>query len=656
MAIDKYYNRFNSAQKYVKTRFLASRGLQSAELNEIQEYSSHALKEFGDALFADGDIVSGCTCVVDNLNGNTTVESGKVYLKGLVRDVDAGAFTIPIDVSVRIGVYYKEKIITELEDPNLRDPAVGTRNFQEVGATRLQYSLTWGYEAPGVTEIDSDKGEFYTIYNVENGVLVQKALAPQMESVNTALARYDNESNGSYVVRGMNVTCLKAGDGYQMFSIGEGKAHINGYEVELAHALRSRFDDDYDTQIVTSDPYLFDPDGLGKMTIKLNYQPVLEVISVDISAQKTTNLTHGSYSGALDPIPNTSIEDIVEIKQGGTTFIKGTDYKLTSGQVDWSLSGNEPAPGSSYQITYRYRTQVEPTDVTDTGFTISGAVEGSTVLVTYTWKMPRYDLITIDAEGIVRRVKGLAHPWSPSIPKAPTGQLVLAQIYQTWKTDAVPSVSNKAIRVVKMSDIESMKNTISDLYYLVAQLQLKNDANSSDPTAKKGIFVDPFLDDDMRDQGVEQTGAIVNGRLMLAIDSNVTDHAKDEEVYLLPYELEPVISQEMQTGSMKVNPYSAFDPIPADVKVTLNIDHWTEIQTEWLSPTTEIISRYNWWGWEHSAVDGSSDRIVSSTKTQLEFMRQLTQKFSVDGLKPNETVTKIVFDGVDVIPEEDEED
>ena len=47
---------------------------------------------------------------------------------------------------------------------------------------------------------------------------------------------------------------------------------------------------------------------------------------------------------------------------------------------------------------------------------------------------------------------------------------------------------------------------------------------------------------------------------------------------------------------------------------------------------------------------------MSSTKTQLEFMRQLTQKFSVDGLQPNETVTKIVFDGVDVIPEEDEED
>ena len=185
-------------------------------------------------------------------------------------------------------------------------------------------------------------------------------------------------------------------------------------------------------------------------------------------------------------------------------------------------------------------------------------------------------------------------------------------------------------------------------------MQLKNDANASDPTAKKGVFVDPFFDDDMRDQGVSQTGAIVGQCLMLPIDITATDHAKDEEVYLLPYELEPVIVQEAQTGSMKVNPYSAFDPIPADVKVTLNIDHWTQIQTEWLSPTTETITKYNTWGWEHSEAS-NSEQIVNSTKTQLEFMRQLTQQFSVDGLKPGETVTKIVFDGVDVIPVEEED-
>lgn len=64
---------------------------------------------------------------------------------------------------------------------------------------------------------------------------------------------------------------------------------------------------------------------------------------------------------------------------------------------------------------------------------------------------------------------------------------------------AKPTVINNAIRVVQMSDIETMEDMIHDLYYLITQLELKNNANASDPAAKKCIFVDPFYDDDMRD-------------------------------------------------------------------------------------------------------------------------------------------------------------
>jgi hypothetical protein len=179
---------------------------------------------------------------------------------------------------------------------------------------------------------------------------------------------------------------------------------------------------------------LFEGDFENKMTIHLNYTPLASVISVDATVQKTANITHGSYNGASDPLPATSIVDIIQVKQGGTIYLKNTDYKLTAGQVDWSPSGAEPAPGSSYEVTYRHMTKLTPANITDTGFTISGAVDGTTVLVTYTWKMPRYDLITVDSDGIVRRVKGLAHPWTPSVPKAPSGQLILAQIFQNWKT------------------------------------------------------------------------------------------------------------------------------------------------------------------------------------------------------------------------------
>ena len=645
MTTGNIYNRFDSAKKYTKALFRTTQHLQAAELNEIQDFAGYAIKEIGDALFKSGDVISGCVCVIDADTGAVTVEAGKIYLNGMVRNVHEGNFVIPTNVSVKIGVYFKERTITELEDPELRDPSIGTTNYQNPGAARLQYTMTWGYQLAETSENDdSELGEFYTVYNVENGVLVQKALAPQLDSVSSALARYDNESNGSYVVNGMEVTCLSTSDQdqTQTFSVNEGKAHVNGQEVGLPHSTRYVFDNEYDIQTVESDPYVFEPDGLGRMTINLNYTPLAEVLSVDVTAEKKVNITHGSYAGALDPIPSTAVLEIIQIKQGTVVYTKGTDYKLTAGQVDWSLSGAEPSPSSTYEITYRHRAQVTPTNVTDTSITISGAVDGSMVLVTYTWKMPRYDIITIDSEGIVRRIKGLAHPWTPVVPKAPSGQLILAQVYQNWAANTRPTVTNNAIRVVQMADIEAMKNMIMDLYYLIAQLELKNDVNANDPTAKKGVFVDPFFDDDMRDQGVEQTGAIIDEKLMLPITTEVHDFAEDQQVYMLPYELEPVISQELQTGSMRINPYDAFDPIPADLTITLNVDHWTEVQTQWLSTVTNVY--YS----TRSSGSSSSNQLVSKSTKNVEFMRQQTPRFTVDGLKPGETIQKVTFNGIEI--------
>ena len=647
--LDKYYNRFDPSKKYTKSMFLASRGLQSAELNEVQDYASYGIKGIGDALFADGNVIRGCTCVVDGETGGVTVEAGKIYLKGLVREVHEGNFIIPTDESVRIGLYYKEQVITELEDPELRDPAVGTRNFQEVGAVRNQYVLTWGYQVEGSNDVDESLGEFYAVYNVENGVLVHNAIAPQLDSVSTVLARYDNESNGSYIVNGMEVTCISADNERQTFLINEGKAHVNGEEIGLSYSLRSVFDNECDIQTVESDPYIFSPNGLGNMTINLNYTPIAEVTNIDITAEKTVTLTHGNYSGVLDPIPSTSVLDIMRVKQGSTIYVKGTDYKLTAGQVDWSLSGAEPAPGSSYEITYRHRAQVTPTNVTDTSIDISGAVDGSMVLVSYSWKMPRYDLITIDSLGTVRRIKGLAHPWSPAVPKAPGGQLVLAQIHQTWTSDDIPSVVNNGVRVTTMADIESMKSMINNLYYLMAQQNLRIDANASDPSTKKGVFVDPFYDDDMRDQGTTQTGAILEESLQLPVAVTVLDFLADEDL-ILPYTLEPVISQETRTGYMKVNPYNAFDPIPAHVTLNSATDNWVEVRTEWLSPVTQYYRTMSWdyFSGYRTYKTTTEEQLGSTTTSNQRYMRQATQRFTIDGFKTGEQVATILFNGINI--------
>jgi hypothetical protein len=320
MSFQGFYNRFDKTKNYEKTMFLAERGLQSAELNEIQEYANSRISGIGDAIFADGDVISGASCIVDSDTGAVIIEPGRIYLRGAVRDIGETTFTIPTDRSVVIGVWYDEKTVTELEDSTLRDPAVGTRNYQEPGAARLKSVLTWDFKATGIAS--TDKGEFYPVYSVENGVLIQNAPPPQLNAVQTAIARYDRESNGSYVVNGLNVTYLKTEENEQTFIVSEGKAHVDGYEIELPHSLRVRLQKNPDIQAIESDPYTFQPEENGIMTLILNRTPISEVAKVDATIEKTITMTHGSYTGCSDAIPDTAVLEIVQINQGGTLYTR----------------------------------------------------------------------------------------------------------------------------------------------------------------------------------------------------------------------------------------------------------------------------------------------------------------------------------------------
>ena len=91
-------------------------------------------------------------------------------------------------------------------------------------------------------------------------------------------------------------------------------------------------------------------------------------------------------------------------------------------------------------------------------------------------------------------------------------------------------------------------------------------------------------------KGSKQTAAIVDGILTLPVSSQVIDLGRGTEPWLLPYELEPVLEQLLRTTEMKINPYQAFAPIPAKVTINLNVDRWTQTETNWSSPETRRFS------------------------------------------------------------------
>ena len=633
-----YYNRHDANKHYDKVLFRAGRGLQSAELNEIQSQAFEQTRGIADAILKEGDLVADGQVVIQS--NQALIEAGKVYLRGQVRQVDEQTLTIPIDRLIDIGVWLTTSTVTELNDSELRDPATGTRNYGEPGAARQHYHCQWGLSDAEL------EGDFFPVHKIDNGVLLVKQPPPQLDSVTVALARYDRESNGSYVVDGLQVLYLEQLDGEQHFTVSEGKAHVDGLEISLKSALRKTFAVDPDLQAIVSEPHQFIAGNDGTMQVELAHWPVDNVSRVNAAKQKTVNLQKGI--GFNDPLPDSAVYQLVEIKQGDQVFTLGDDYSLSNDTVNWSPSGDEPASGSSYQATYRYRIDVEPDNLSETGFVLDDLVPNEVFFVDYERKLPRIDLITIDPEGVIRRIKGIAHPWQPSQPALPEGQLILSSIEQHWSQSQPVVVINQAIRVVPMAELEAMQQQIADLYDLVAIERLRNDANLADPSAKKGVFVDPFLDDDLRDQGRAQSAAVIDGELMLPIEGDIEQIGLQiSQPQTLPYVLEPILTQSKKTGSMKVNPYQAFEPIPAQITLTPAIDRWTEVNDVWTgASTTRFI-------WRRGRSSTSTSFVETGrTSTQAQFLRTRSVGFSATGFGPNEKLASLVFDGITLISEQ----
>jgi len=132
----------------------------------------------------------------------------------------------------------------------------------------------------------------------------------------------------------------------------------------------------------------------------------------------------------------TPLLSIQSVTQSGTTYSAGTDYNLTADQVDWTPSGAEVAPGSTYDVTYRFLTSTTVTNINpdDGEFDVTGAVASTLVLVDYSWKMPRIDVITVDPDGYLQRVRGVSTAFNPIAPQVPYNVLQIAEYKQIWNS------------------------------------------------------------------------------------------------------------------------------------------------------------------------------------------------------------------------------
>ena len=449
IGVADYYNRYNKDKSWDSVAVLVGRVLQAAEINEIQSILEAKTKAIGQSLYEDGMIIDGCGIYYNSSSRKATLNAGLIFLDGLVYEIPAKELTITGIVTV--GVWKILSVLTEDEDSSLRNPALGYPGYRSPGAYRIIATTQWGL----CTETH-ENATFYEVYRIDGEVITR------LKKAKPDVVRYDRHAHGNYAVEGLTVSFVSASSGRQTYKVAKGLAHINGYETEIfqdiSFSVPEVLLDEEITREVTQSETLEE----SAKKISLAHLPVERVSHVRVTKERTvTNLTHGA-AGCVDELPDDSVTKIIEVKQGAKFYVEGTDFRFVSDSdgLDWSLSGDEPTPGSKFDVTYQYRVDAEFTfdtasvTVSDTDFLRAKPID-----VTYDYRMPRKDIIVMNEDSTVELVRGVADADNPVVPATPSVAIRLAEVSQTWVAD--PEVNN-SVRSIQ-EQINALTRKIKEL-------------------------------------------------------------------------------------------------------------------------------------------------------------------------------------------------
>ncbi|MBB4077012.1 hypothetical protein GGR08_001328 [Bartonella fuyuanensis] len=614
--------------------------LQAGELNEVQTIIRGRHDRLGRLVAKEGDRVERADAFVNKDTKTVTLTEGKIYIAGDIFPVSKAILkNVSMVGRLEIGVKLQKKWVTHEDDPELLGQVPGSLAEGEPGAAREVAKLVWALKD------DDQQGTFFPVYILQDGVLIDQKSPSLLEPAMQAIATYDR-AHGHYIVKGCRVTALGANNGCQVFSIQEGEANINGFKRKRLAALRHEEMEDFSTSVVPSETHIFSPPkGKTSFTFKPYYFPIADIQSLLLTKEKTVTVTRGAVAAGRDGVPDKSITAFIKIVQGGKEFKEGTDFKKNGDTIDWAPVGDEPLPGSSYTVTYRYRAKIVADKVTAQEITVSRGAEGGDIIVSYTYKLPRIDRIGFNTAGNVVYIKGISadHPMAPSVPD---DVLSLATITNNWLE--TPQVVNDGICVAPYDEMWRYFQRVLSLDRLMQLERIKSNVDAKEPVAKKGIFVDPFLDDSYRDEGFFQTGAVGNGILQLAIDPTFYTAPLKAPV-TLDWTNEVIIAQELTTACEKINPYQNFASLPGTVTLIPATDFWHVERTDWLSGVTNQLTM----GWNRGRRIRQTevrDDLVNATQEQIDFLRQITLNFKIEGFGKGEILESFTFDGVNVLP------
>jgi hypothetical protein len=696
-----YYDDFDPSTQYSHILAVPGRVEQAREFTQIQSLLFSYLKKLSDTIIKDGNVVSGM-----GFNFSDThliVEDGRVYIDGKIHEFKAQDIAVTKQGEEIIGVKLVEEVVTEEQDPTLRDPAQNMANYGQPGAHRIK-------SAPVLTLNDP---EAPTIFEFFDGQLQVDVSKPGLDGILDILAKRTHDESGNYRVRGLTLFSEPYDANNVHLVIEAGTAYILGYDVTKPTPVKRIIPMSKDTRETLNEPKMY---VSGTSNYALNNFPVQQINSVVAMVETTGTVTRGAAGGGIDYLPKNPVVSIQSVTAGATTYIQGTDYQLTSDGVDWSLGGAEPSPGSSYTVTYRYNKEmIKGTDfdlyqeedawgaTKDYVRFLSGnrPVNNSQFTVDYDFYLSRIDVVSMNKKGEIIVTTGQSdidrHVKPPTIIDPEV--LQLGYIYLPANSGNAKATS-KSVTRLEMSTLERMLKRLEDVEYNQAITQLDQEAMQGEaPTDMRGVFSDSFRTSskgDLTHPDFSVMYSLEDGMIMLPpldiTDQNpvVNEGESNAKIWgrliTAPLTEKVAIDQFYATTTMKINPYLAFNSMG---KLDLNpsVDNW--IDNDYIKiENTEFESRnfYRWWSgnhikdewrydvnadimdleldgipgsvedwrpaWERGGFPQATALKTEKSKTILEeaitFMRQRTVTIKATNLSPASDNLEAYFDGVRV--------
>lgn len=344
---DVYKDRFNPEENWLQIIPQPGRPLQSNELIELQSILQNQLNLALSSIYKNLSPIEGLKIYIDD--DQIKVTEGKFLINGFILNVLGASYNLPpVDsylsdeqfdtVSsdlieyreeyIKVGIKVSEEIITEIEDPSLKDPIENSNLYGLPGAHRLRWVAS-------VVFADRDS---YKIGHVKNRKVYQKNIST-LSKVESLIALFNYERNGNYIVSGLTSEVRN-----QSNQLDSRISYIGLYSKENTNLKYIRYLEDYLRETKTNYNNL--KNTLNQSISEYNINPIssnssfinkvnnkLNSISKDIDFYRSKLAEAQTRLSILDK--DLRSEDIIDqvLIFPGVAYVKGYRIEKTSSHV-----------------------------------------------------------------------------------------------------------------------------------------------------------------------------------------------------------------------------------------------------------------------------------------------------------------------------------